>query len=178
MKADLIQARRRTLMEVLYRQHSRALARFLNGRRLGREEAADILQEAYCRMQQVADVESIEYPRAFLFRVANNLALNVAKHRRVAGEQHAVDIDEVELVAEEPGPYRRLRGEQELALARAALQELPPKCRRAFVMHRFENLSYPQIARELNLSVSMIEKYVSQALAHMRMRVAGASPKP
>jgi DNA-directed RNA polymerase specialized sigma24 family protein len=42
------------------------------------------------------------------------------------------------------------------------------------VLNRFENLSYAEIATELDLSVSMIEKYVSQALAHLRKRVADA----
>jgi RNA polymerase sigma factor (sigma-70 family) len=59
---------------------------------------------------------------------------------------------------------------------RAALEELAPKCREVFVLHRFESLSYPQIAAELDLSVSMIEKYVSQALAHMRQRLSDVDP--
>lgn len=165
-------ARKRLLIEALYRKYHRALRGFVARRRFTDEEAADIVQETYRRLHQFADVESISHPRAFLFRVASNLAHNSEKRRRFVGEPE--ETGELEVAAEDPGPYRQLKGEQELALVRRAFEELSPKCRRAFVMNRFENLSYPQIARELDVSVSMIEKYISQALAHLKRRLADA----
>jgi RNA polymerase sigma-70 factor (ECF subfamily) len=48
------------------------------------------------------------------------------------------------------------------------LDELPPKCRTTFLLHRFEGLSYSQIARRLGVSRSAIEKqmmHVIQILA-------------
>jgi RNA polymerase sigma-70 factor (ECF subfamily) len=120
------------------------------------------------------EVESIHHPKAFLFKVANNVVRNAAKHRRSGVEDELVDIDRVEVSDERPSPYRRLKAEQELAVVRAALEELAPKCREVFVLNRFEYLSYSEIAAELDLSVSMIEKYVSQALSHLRETVSDA----
>jgi RNA polymerase sigma factor (sigma-70 family) len=164
--------RKRTLLDALYRKYNSALRKFLVRRHVRRDDVADIVQETYCRVLKSGDVEAIEHPKAFLFQVANNVVRNAAKHRRSGVEDDAVDTESVEADDERPSPYRRLKAEQELAIVRAALEELAPKCREVFVLNRFENLSYSEIAAELDLSVSMIEKYVSQALSHLRKKVA------
>jgi RNA polymerase sigma factor (sigma-70 family) len=159
-------------LEALYRKYSRALHQFLARCHVQRDDVPDIVQETYFRVLKSGEFERIRYPRAFLLRVAHNVALNAAKRRRTAGDYDAMDVSEVELEDEEPSPYRRLKAEQELTIVRAALAELSPKCREVFVLNRFEHRTYAEIARELGLSVSMIEKYVSQALAHLRKRLA------
>jgi len=158
-------------VDAWYRKYSEALRRFLVRRHVRTDEVADIVQETYCRVLKSAEAQTIRHPRAFLFQVANNVVLNAAKHRRGGPEDETVDVERVEALDEQPSPYRRVKGEQEWAIVRAALEELAPKCRQVFVLNRFENRSYSQIADELDLSVSMIEKYVSQALWHLRNRV-------
>lgn len=164
-------------IDALYRKYSEALRRFLARRHVKRDEVADIVQETYCRVLKSGELETIRHPRAFLFQVASNVMLNAAKHRRSVGEDDAIDVSNAEIVDEQPSAYRRLKAEQELAIVRAALDELAPKCREVFVLNRFENRSYAQIAEELDLSVSMIEKYVSQALALLRKRLAHPPPR-
>ena len=159
-------------LEALYRKYSQALHRFLARYHVQRDDVPDIVQETYCRVLNSGELERIRHPRAFLLRVARNVALNAAKHRRTAGDYDAMDVSDVELEDEQPSPYRHLKAEQELRIVRAALGELSPKCREVFVLNRFEYRTYGEIAQELGLSVSMIEKYVSQALAHLRKRLA------
>jgi RNA polymerase sigma-70 factor (ECF subfamily) len=159
-------------LEALYRKYSQALYRFLARSHVQRDDVPDIVQETYCRVLNYGELERIRYPRAFLLRVAHNVALNVAKHRRTAGDHDAMNVSDLELADEQPSAYRRLKAEQELTIVRAALTELSPKCREVFVLNRFEHRTYGEIAQELGLSVSMIEKYVSQALAHLRKRLA------
>lgn len=171
MTTDLVHSdtgdARRAFIDALYRKYSRALWKFLARQRLSRDDVADIVQETYCRIQQAGNVDAIRNPKAFLFRVANNVRLNKQKLRRNVG-QEPLDIDSIDIASDEPGPYRSCKGEQELAVVRAAFEELAPKCREAFVMNRFENMTFAQIAVELDLSVSMIEKHVSHAISHMR----------
>lgn len=159
-------------LEALCRKYSQALHRFLARCHVRRDDVPDIVQETYCRVLNSGELERIRHPRAFLLRVAHNIALNTAKHRRAAGYYDAMDVSDIELEDEQPSPYRRLKAEQELTIVRAALTELSPKCREVFVLNRFEHRTYGEIAQELGLSVSMIEKYISQALAHLRKRLA------
>jgi RNA polymerase sigma factor (sigma-70 family) len=171
---DEERVRKGTLIDALYRKYHGMLRRFLARRHVNPDEAADIVQETYCRILNAGDAESIRHPRAFLLKTATNVLLNQLKHRRASADGHAGDLDRIELETDDPSPYRTLKGEQEWAIVRQALEELAPKCREVFVMHRFEQMSYSEISVELNLSVSMIEKYVSQALATLRQRLADA----
>jgi RNA polymerase sigma-70 factor (ECF subfamily) len=164
---------KRTLIDALYRKYSKALRRFLFRQRLSRDEVADIVQETYCRVQQSADVNSIRNPQAFLFQVANNVRLNKRRHNDLGIETDVYDIDSLDTATEDPDPFRCCNSEQELVVAHAALEELDPVCREAFYMNRFENRTYAQIAAELGLSVSMIEKHISAALAHLKRRIEG-----
>lgn len=165
---------RGALLDALYGKYRHALWRFLTRKRLTREDAADIVQETYCRIHESIDVAAILHPKAFLFKVANNIRLNDHKHRRHGIDHNTEELGALEIAAEDPGPYRSINAQQEWEVVRAALLELPPTCREVFVMNRFEELSYAQIAAEMSLSVSMIEKHVSHALAHMRKRRAAA----
>jgi RNA polymerase sigma factor (sigma-70 family) len=180
MTADSIDAegpaRKRLLVDDLYRRYSVALRSFLARRRLSREDVADIVQETFSRVLKARNIEEINNPKAFLFQVATNVRLNAEKHRRYGIEQ-AVGAFPVEIASEDPGPFGRLKSEQELEIVRAALEELQPQCRQAFVMNRFEHMTFRQIAAELGLSVSMIEKHVSHAIAHMRARLDAAPPR-
>ncbi|MGL6162507.1 RNA polymerase sigma factor [Microbulbifer sp.] len=170
---------RRDLIGALYRKYHAALRRFLARKGLDREEVADIVLDTYNRVYQYKSAAEIRNPKAFLFRVANNLWINgeKRKHRRIGVEGNALDISTVEVASEAPSAYRALKGEQELAIVRAAIEELPAKCRQAFVMNRFENMTYGEIAAELGVSVSMIEKHVSHAISHLRQKL-NASRQP
>ena len=53
----------------------------------------------------------------------------------------------------------------------AAIENLPEKVRRAFIMNRFQEMSYREIADELGVSVSSVEKYMITALKTLRAAV-------
>jgi len=163
--------RKRILIDALYRTYHGALRQFLARYCRNRDEVADIVQETYCRVQRAGNVDQIRNPKAFLFRVASNVWLNERKLLRNELERATPDLEGLEIASDDPGPYRSVMGEQELSLVRAALDELPPTCREAFVMNRFQSMTFPQIATELGLSVSMIEKHVSYAISYMRKRL-------
>ena len=166
-KSDAADAKR-SLVDALYQKYSQALSRFLARQRIKPDEVADLVQETYCRIQQAADVGAIRNPRAFLFRVASNIRFNKRKRRRSTIEQDSLDIQSIDIPSEEPSAYRSFQGEQDLELVRAAFEELSDVCREAFVMNRFEGLTFVQIAARLEISVSMVEKHVAHAVSHMR----------
>lgn len=166
-----LQIRKKTLLESLYFKYSSALLRFLHRQRVAPEDAVEIVQETWCRLHQVGNLEEIKFPQAYLFRTAGNLANDSRKRRQRWDTSERAEVEIIELESDAPGPYRILKGEQELAIVRAALMGLSPKCRRVFIMHRFEEVTYHDIARELGISVSMVEKYIIQALAHLKARL-------
>jgi RNA polymerase sigma-70 factor (ECF subfamily) len=70
-------------------------------------------------------------------------------------------------LVEEVSPERVLLAREQIAMVRMVLERLPERVRAAFVLHRFEELGYAEIAKRLGVSVSSIEKYISQALKEL-----------
>jgi RNA polymerase sigma-70 factor (ECF subfamily) len=157
----------------LYREHNRALIGFLVARLRSLQDAKEVAQEAYVRLLQMGQPDSQVLARAYLFRVAGNLAID--RLRRRATRDRITE----ELSAEEAGgfglPERQLLVNEELLLLSRCLQELPDKVRTAFLMYRLEGLSQNEIAARLKVTDRMVRKYITQALLHCRLRLDGAS---
>ena len=60
-------------------------------------------------------------------------------------------------------------------LVQSMLDELPEKFRRAYVLKQFWDFNYQEIASDMGLAVSMIEKYVERASTHLRNSVTEAT---
>ena len=72
------------------------------------------------------------------------------------------------VACEEPAADQHLIGRQDLAAAEAVIRALPPKTRDAFLLHRFRAQTYRQIADQLGVSVSMVEKHIAEALRQLK----------
>jgi len=157
----------------LFRAHNRVLIGFLAVRLRSEHEAQEVAQEAYVKLLQLEHPSAVSFLRAYLFRVAENLALDRLKHRnhvvRHVRSQIAGDPLFGRSVEEEAA------AEQELTLLKSVVAELPPRCREAFRMHRLENLSTAEIAAALGVTERMVRKYVARSLIYARLRLDGLS---
>jgi RNA polymerase sigma factor (sigma-70 family) len=145
------------------------LLKFLTARFKDREDAADVAQEAWLRLHRLEHPEALENPKAFLFQTASNLAID--RMRRLRLEQRHQE-EAGTLPGESVSPERVAAANETFVRLQALLEELPENCRQAFVMHRGRDMSYPDIARALGVSTSMVEKYIIRALKHFRTRLA------
>src|SRR3546814_12443607 len=87
------------------------------------------------------------------------------KSHNVAGQS---SIDDFELASEEPSQERVVAAQQELQIVRQAILGMSPKCRKVFLLSRTHRKTYQEIAEISGISVKMLEKYISQALATLR----------
>ena len=65
---------------------------------------------------------------------------------------------------------------EKLSAIYSAVDEMPLKVKQAFLLHRSSGMSYNDIAEEMQVSVSSVEKYILQALRHCRSRLAAHFP--
>jgi RNA polymerase sigma factor (sigma-70 family) len=145
-------------------QHANLLA-FLRGRLRIPEDASDVAQEAYVRMMQYEGSREIGSPSALLYRIAINVANDLGRSELV---RHAADhctIDDLDIESGSATPEREVAAAQDLGRLRETITRLPPKCRQVFLLSRSEGMTYPQIARHCSISVKMVEKHISYALA-------------
>ncbi|MFT3763138.1 MAG: sigma-70 family RNA polymerase sigma factor [Pseudoxanthomonas sp.] len=140
------------------------LLRFLH-RQLDRASAEDVAQSLYFKLLRVADEPPIENKRAFLFRMAANLATDHARVQtrleRLRGEV-AAWLDEPSAV---PDAQEVAARRQELQRIARAVAGLPAQTRRIFALNRFDGLTQRQIAERLQVSDTTVEKHIRRALA-------------
>lgn len=156
----------------LYIEHIGEIRRFLARRLSCVEAAAELAHEVFIRYMVSQPQSPVQNPRAFLFRIAGNIAID---HIRANPQKpwQSVDIaDCSELVSDYPEPERFAIARQQLDQLRRAIEALPPKCREIFIRHKFDGLPQAELAREYAVTVNAIEKHLVRALVHLRLNVA------
>jgi RNA polymerase sigma-70 factor (ECF subfamily) len=140
------------------------LLRFLRARGAG-DAAEDILQDLWLRLSAL-DSGPIADPRGYLFRAANNVM-----HDRYRSAQRARqrDSDWISIqggvgdVSDAPLPDRQLIARATLDQAEAMLRAEGDRVLQIFRMFRIEGIGQRQIARDLGLSLSAVEKDLQKA---------------
>ncbi|KAB7763883.1 RNA polymerase sigma factor [Xanthomonas sp. LMG 12461] len=155
-------------VDALFKEHHRALLAFLHCKLGSMADAQDVAQEAYMRIVTLERPDALASPRAYLFHVASNLAVDRLRMRKVR-ENAAVELPEHDLPLP-PVPERHATASEQLRALTRALQELPAKTSRAFVLHVIEGKDFGMIAKAMNVSERMVRYHVANALAHCRKR--------
>jgi RNA polymerase sigma-70 factor (ECF subfamily) len=158
-----------------FERHRRQLGLYLARLVSSPDVAEDLAQEAFARVYVVHD-GTLRSPRSFLYRTAHNLAMDHMRRRKVAAAEPLTDITADTLGDGRPTPDTCLAAREELRIIEAAIQELPPKCRKVFILLRFEGRSYKEIALAMALSETMVRKYAARALEHCRQRLDDGKP--
>lgn len=137
-------------------------------------DAEDAVQEAFVRFHRAGHDLMSPDARPLLFVIARNIQNDrwkaAAREARclVPEDVATLDAGPRAIASDDRGADDRLIGRENLAAAAAVIRALPPRTRDAFLMHRFENQTYRQIAGKLGVSVSMIEKYIAEALRQLK----------
>ncbi|MDQ8023672.1 MAG: sigma-70 family RNA polymerase sigma factor [Moraxellaceae bacterium] len=161
-----------TDIESLYSDHHGWLLGWLR-RKLGcAHNAADLAQDTFVRvLGRPADLHGLREPRAWLTTIAQGLVID--QTRRRALERAYLDTLALLPEAEHPSPETQLQFIEALARIDAMLDGLNPRARTAFLLSRLEGLSYPEIAAQLQVSLSSVEKYMATAIRHcLALRLA------
>lgn len=145
--------------------HEGDVRRWLMGRirGLGGCELEEVVQEAYARIWS-ADIARIVNGRAYLFVTARHIVGEHVRRSRIVSIELVADLESLNIVDDEIGAHRRLSGQQEVERLMAAMATLPPKCRQAFQLKKFEELSQREIAERMQISESTVEKHLAKAL--------------
>ena len=145
-------------------EYNSFLQKFLAGFLTTQQDIEDVAQEAYLRAYVTEQRETIEQPKAFLFKVARNLALTkLAKKSRQITDYIEEAGHSANQQTEAPSDLE-LEAQQCFGLYCEAVASLPEKCRQVFLLRKVHGLSHRDIAARLNLSISSVEKYLRQGI--------------
>jgi RNA polymerase sigma factor (sigma-70 family) len=136
-----------------------------------RDAAADVVQESYARVLAVQHSgQAMPEPRALLYRTARNLQIDQHRRSEVRGESLHADgeasADELDNLAapEACEPDAAASSAQGVDALLATIDSLPPRCREAFILHKFDGLSHLEVAGHMGISRKMVEQHVKLAM--------------
>lgn len=155
------------LIEHLFQEHNDSLLRFLRARLPSDADAHDVAQEAYVRLLSLDQPGAVSYLRAYLFKIASNLAVDRLRSTRRRSEAPPRLLFPERQSSEEDTALLR----EQLRMVRGYIDELPPKCRKAFLLNRLHGLGADEIAVMMNLSGRMIRKYLLRATEYCHLRL-------
>ena len=160
---------RSLIANLLARKHE--LHSFVARRLRGRRDAADLVQETYLRMLRVSHA-SIENPEHYLLAVASNLVKEHAVMRsRRDSHETAMDpqnLPDLPIDIDYAADYHLETLRNRLA---AVVRQLPARYQLVLSMTYDDNLSQAEIAEQLGVSRSMVQKILTKAHAHCRSRM-------
>ncbi len=167
---------KKTFVAQLVEKTRGSLLNFLSTKVADGEEAADIAQDAYMRIYKLQEPQALDNAKAYLFQVAANIAIDQLRRKNLANkydssqraQQEIMDAALPNQAHNTASPERKLEAQQQLQKIDEAMLSMPIAARQAFLLHRQKGLSYSQIAKEMNVSVSSVEKYILTALRHCR----------
>jgi RNA polymerase sigma-70 factor (ECF subfamily) len=163
---------RRAEFELLYEQHGREVWALAYARWMDSDLAMDITQEAFLRLwKQWEANEDIQNPRAWLLRVARNLAEDYAKSAfRRNGTQPPELLNGVR--SSQPQPVEALEQQEQFAQIRAVLEELAPADREILTLRYALDYDANTIAERLGVAVTAVHMRLSRARQRLAERLS------
>ncbi|MDB6084932.1 MAG: sigma-70 family polymerase sigma factor [Gammaproteobacteria bacterium] len=159
----------------LFLENNRSLCAYLRVRVASQHEAEDIAQEAFARLLQHEQPHAISFLRAYLFRMAANIANDRARQRRLHLRIDLAHSWEEQI--ESATPDEQMHAAEQLSLLARALSELPEKYRRAFLLCRLQEWDTNRIAADLEVGERMARNYVRRTARYCQLRLDGATPR-
>ncbi|MFO8128462.1 MAG: RNA polymerase sigma-70 factor [Bacteroidales bacterium] len=160
----------KSTFESLFRKEFQGLVIFSMKYVKDHDTAREIVQEAFLALwEKRRDIDLSQAFRTYLSTAVRNRSLNYLR------DNHKFNRGILSLEGlyppEKAMPTDAVLGEELKERIRAAIAELPEKCREAFLLNRNEGLKYKEIAREMGVSVKTVESHLTKALKHLRDRL-------
>ena len=148
----------------LYADHHHWLHVWLRKKLGCSEHAADLAHDTFLRLLDRDEPVELREPRAFLTTIAKGLVANHFRRQKI--ERAWLDALSNQPIPLSPSPEERALIVEALLRIDTLLDGLPPRVRSAFLLSQLEGLTYAEIAERQGVSVSMVKKYMLQAVTH------------
>ena len=126
--------------------------------------AEDALLSLWEKRGELHDLRSL---KAYLLVTTRNRSIDFLRSTHAVRHVSLDDVNPNSFVSDDTLFKQYMAGELELHI-RHAIERLPYETRRVFLLSREENLSYPEIAERLGISVNTVKYHIKQALSLLR----------
>jgi RNA polymerase sigma factor (sigma-70 family) len=142
--------------------HESALRAWLRGRSLGGQDIDDIIQETYTRLMAAQTVQHIRNAKTYAFQTAASVVVDHVRKMKVISIASVSDLELLEVISEEPSPENIVIDRDELNRLAGIIAAMPDKIGQVFTLRRVNGLSQREVAQEMGISESTVEKHMSR----------------
>ena len=142
---------------------------------LDAELAKEIVQDVFLKIWDNRDSLEIKTSlKAYIYQMTHNLCIDHLRNRANKRNLNLISYDDLKLrleifeLEDHDSLFDKLFTEQMEAAIHHAIEELPEQCREVFILSRYESLSYPQISKELNISLSTTKTQMVRAMHKLK----------
>ena len=158
-------------IQYLYLQYGEELKRYITRRLNSADAATDLTHETFVRLLRRYPAPQPENPRAYLYRIAHNLALDHLRLRKRKRTEAISDDHLDKIPGELSTPEQVVSNRNDLNAVRKAILEMPKRTRQVFILARLEGLTYREVSERLDISESSVQKHLSKAIKHVMQRL-------
>lgn len=152
-------------MSILFRQYFPVLCRVVFRIIPVQQTAEDLAQEVFYELWRKRDrIVFTTSVAAYLKRAALHKSLNYVRDQK----HHLLDTPLRPVASQHPSVPQQLEADELQKYIDRAIDQLPERCRLIFVLSRFEDMSYQEIADKLGISRKTVENQVGKALRLLR----------
>jgi RNA polymerase sigma factor (sigma-70 family) len=161
---------RRNAVQDLFTRNKCDLLKYF-ARRVGRDDAPDLLQETFVRALRFNRFEAVANPSAYLHQTARNLATDFTRRRRMELKYIAPGDVPDDAPSRDASAEQMVETDQRSEQLKTAIEALPPKCREVFVLRMRQGVPQDEIARRLGISKNMVDRHLRLAIERCRIAV-------
>jgi RNA polymerase sigma-70 factor (ECF subfamily) len=137
---------------------------------LDKQEAEDIVEESFVKLWRLhANFETMQNVKAFLYITTKNACINFIKQSERNNKQQSELL--YTLAQKEDHVLTQITKAEVLREVHAAIENLPPQCRKIVRLSFVEGLKNQEIADKLNLSLSTVKNQKMRAIALLKMKL-------
>ena len=135
-----------------------------------KEAANDLCQETFIKFWQSREKINLSlYPKAYLYSIARNLALNFVTRKPPVT---SYDDDENLLISLSRNPEKDYDTFALIDDLQKALNKLPERCKTTFILSRFDGFEYSEIADIMNVSLQTVKNQMNKAISVLRKHLS------
>jgi RNA polymerase sigma factor (sigma-70 family) len=122
------------------------------------------VQESFLRIWKARAAQPILSARAFLFKVAGRVALDLVRRERVSPVRNVGDLAALPVIDDSRGVAESVSLQEKIRLLAEAVAALPPRCREIVILRKLKGLSQKEAAAQLGLAEKTIDEQVARGV--------------
>jgi len=158
----------RSRISKAFMEQQRPLKAFISRFIRGPQDIDDIAQETFVRAFLAEQKGDIQHPKAYIYRVARNLAFETLTKKSTQLTSYIEDSCDQSLLESGEDIENKAIVMEKFDRVKIAIAEMPPQCQRVFIMHKVYGFKYREISQQLGISVSTVEKHMMTGLKKCR----------